>query len=243
MKILDIITIHGWALKPAIWHPFETALRQALSHHEVRFHHCDVYGCNNGKSIFSSLENPVVIAHSMGLMWFLHNRNLFPKNLCSLVSVAGFSRFAFADDFPQGQALRPLQRMIDQFALKPMQVRSDFLRRAAEPFSDTGGFESAFPMEDYSEVVHQQHGESLLWLRDWDCRADVNNLSGDLLAIGFADDRIVAPALASCALEGKGLLNVKKFRYEELEFGGHLGIYFRPDACAEKVASFLESLP
>lgn len=80
----DIIFVHGWGFDKKIWN--------TISNDKI-FKNCNIQFINLGyigeKEIEQKFNNPIVIAHSLGVMWSLKNI----KNIKKLISFCGFDAF------------------------------------------------------------------------------------------------------------------------------------------------------
>ncbi len=125
---------------------------------------------------------PVVITHSLGLMWALHN---IPRPWAGLVAINGFTRFTQTSGFP-GVAPSVLARMQSRLSENMPEVVALFLQRCGIETPFAGGF------------VASKLGDGLAWLSEWDARAQLSTVNFPVLALCGTADPIVSVA-HSCA--------------------------------------------
>ncbi len=267
MKRLDVFTIHGWALKPAVWLPLENALRSLMPLHDLYFHdlticedptaiqlpmECEAQGAEaqgaeaqGAEAQGAEAQSAVVLGHSLGVLWYFKNRTVLQHRVQALVSVAGFPRFVSDSQFDVGNALRPLQRMLDLFRIHPEQVMREFLARASGEFASRLE-ESSFMLQCadcvQTDLDVLRLTQALAWLKEWDCRDVFGTMDFPVQAIGFERDVIVKPALAAQVLNATTPRFQAFSRYNEISNAAHLDFYFRPEGCAEAIADFLKVL-
>ncbi|MDE1943174.1 MAG: alpha/beta hydrolase [Betaproteobacteria bacterium] len=151
-----------------------------------------------GVPITPVVQMPVVITHSLGLMWALHN---IPRPWASLVAINGFTRFTTTLGFP-GVAQDVLARMTSRLSENPHDMVGAFLQRC--------GIES--PLLSGLDVAMLLNG--LESLSEWDTRPQFKLLDCPILAISGASDPIVSvrhscacfPASMHIIVEGGGHL-------------------------------------
>lgn len=80
----DIIFVHGWGFDNNIWN--EISNEEFFDNHNI---HQINLGYIGDKNIEQKFENPIVIAHSLGVMWAIENI----KNINKIISFCGFSAF------------------------------------------------------------------------------------------------------------------------------------------------------
>ena len=165
----DIVLIHGWGMGPEIW---DVAAR-SLSGRRVQ--RADLGF--RGTPAKPEAVRPLVVAHSLGLMWALTH---LPQPWSGLVAVNGFTRFSRDGDFP-GVDHRLLSRMSARLTSEPAAVVGDFLRRCGQdsPRTDTLDTETL--------------ARGLDWLDQWDRRAEFARLECPVLAVAGGADPIVTP--------------------------------------------------
>lgn len=171
-----LIFVHGWGLDPGLWSAV-TAHLDGIKRHMANLGF-------RGVPRFPSVTRPIVVGHSMGFGWALEN---IPQPWSYAVAINGFTRFARADDFPEGVDQRILTRMRTRLAVDAPAVCADFLARA-------GLYNPMTADLDASAL-----GRHLDWLARMDMRDRLAALDCPVLALCGAKDAIVPPALsASC---------------------------------------------
>lgn len=201
-----VLLVHGWGLGPDLWDAVAARLPLPPARLDLGYF---------GPPRLDELpDGPFVGAgHSFGCLWLLRH---WPQGCVGLAAINGFGRFAAGPDFPEGAALRPLQRMIARFAEAPDTVAADFLARCGAP-------------PPAAPVWGSQGADHLLALRDWDERARCRSLGVPVVALCGEDDPIAPPALSAASLPGA--------RIQTVAGGGHLLPLTAPDACAAAIAA------
>ena len=121
------------------------------------------------------VQAPLVIAHSLGLMWAL---NHLPRPWSGVIILAGFTRFSRTESFP-GVEPRLLARMKSRLEVDPSGAVTEFLYRC--------GIQS--PNTNALDVPRLSQG--LDWLMDWDERNEFARLDCPTLSIVGSADPIV----------------------------------------------------
>ena len=141
---------------------------------------------------------PVVITHSLGLMWALHN---IPRPWAGLVAINGFTRFTKTSGFP-GVASNVLARMKVRLTENLHDVVATFLQRCGVETPSLKAFNTGRLLS------------GLEWLSEWDTRPQFKLLDCPILAISGTEDPIVSvrhsracfPASVHVMVEGGGHL-------------------------------------
>lgn len=201
---LHLAFIHGWGFPHTVWHPLAALLPGS---------HNFIDPLTNATPDHPS----IVIAHSMGVLWFLKERP-FPAR--ALIALNGFRRFSEGDGWP-GVPRRLLDRMRAQFARMPESVWSDFQARCGLPAT------MRFPPGDVADMAR-----GLEYLADADARKAATDFP--LLALAGRRDAIVPEALAIASF-GEAV--------RWLEEGTHMLPLQHPDWCAARIMPFLQEVP
>jgi len=162
-----LVFVHGWALGPDFWNSAAGRLRGlTLQKADLGF---------TGTPALPQVERPLVIAHSLGLMWALIH---LPQPWAGVIAVNSFTRFSRSDDFP-GVEPRLLGRMKAKLDHDPGVVAHDFLRRCGVDNPQTDGLDKAML------------AQGLDWLDGWDQRQAFARLDCPVLAVAGSNDPIV----------------------------------------------------
>ncbi|MDE2260511.1 MAG: alpha/beta hydrolase [Betaproteobacteria bacterium] len=203
-----LVFVHGWGMGPDLWSP----IINNLPDHPVQRADLGFRG-SPARPIVST---PLVIAHSLGLMWALTH---LPRPWAGLVSVNGFTRFTRADGFP-GVAPRFLARMKSRLPVDATGVVDDFLCRCGMASPHTRGFDQAML------------SQGLDWLAEWDTRAQFARIGCPVLAIGGTADPVVTEPHSRACFPGIPLVMV--------EGGGHLLPQTHAGWLASRIAATLK---
>ncbi len=203
-----LLLVHGWGFDAGFWTP----LRAALEGYETVAWDLGFFG-GAARPDLPAGRDVVAVGHSFGALWLLHHR---PVAWRALVAVNGFGCFTQREDFPQGNAARPLQRMIAQFGAAPGAVVAAFRARC-------GGVEAVPGSLDVTALAAGLQG-----LAQWDARPAVV----DLALCGRADPLVPEAMSAAC------------FPADVTQWhaGGHLLPLEDARWCAAQLRTFLESL-
>ena len=203
-----LLLVHGWGFDAGVWAP----LRAALDGYETVAWDLGFFG-GAARPELPAGRDVVAVGHSFGVLWLLRHR---PVAWRALVSVNGFGCFTQREDFPQGHAARPLQRMIAQLGAAPGEVVAAFRARC--------GCAEAVPGVLEQDVLL----DGLRALAQWDERP----AAVDLALCGRADPLV--PAAMSEA----------SFPAEVMRWhgGGHLLPLEDARWCAAQLRAFLELL-
>jgi pimeloyl-[acyl-carrier protein] methyl ester esterase len=206
-----LLLVHGWGFDARFWAP----LRAALEGYESVAWDLGFFG-GAARPELPVGRDVVAVGHSFGVLWLLHNR---PVAWRALVAVNGFGCFTRREDFPQGQAARPLERMITQLGAAPGEVVAAFRARC--------GAAAAVPGVLDQDVLDQGALlEGLRGLAQWDERP----AAVDLALCGRADP-LVPEAMSGASFPADVT------RWHE---GGHLLPVEDPEWCAAQLRAFLE---
>ncbi len=203
-----LVFVHGWGMGPDLWSP----MMDRLPDHPVQRADLGFHGSPSRPIV----DAPLVIAHSLGLMWALTH---LPRPWAGLVSVNGFTRFTRADGFP-GVAPRFLARMKSRLPVDMTGVVDDFLRRCGMASPHTQGLDQAML------------SQGLKWLAQWDTRTQFAQIGCPVLAIGGTADPIVTEAHSRACFPDIPLVMV--------EGGGHLMPQTHAHWLASRIAATLK---
>ncbi|NDU91878.1 MAG: alpha/beta hydrolase [Ferrovum sp.] len=204
----SLVFVHGWAMGPDLWSP----ITGRLPGHSMRQANLGFIGLPNKPVV----RTPLVVAHSLGLMWALIN---LPRPWAGLVSINGFTRFTCSDNFP-GIETRFIERMKSRLLVDMNGVVEDFLRRCGSEFQNTQSLDQAML------------SKGLEWLVEWDTRAQFSQIGCPVLAISGKADPIVTEAHSLACFSDVPLVTVKS--------GGHLLPRTHADWLALRIAAALE---
>jgi pimeloyl-[acyl-carrier protein] methyl ester esterase len=205
--MMDLVLLHGWGFDRHFWDP----LAERLADFRVIAWDLGFTGATD-KPVPAA--GAVAIGHSYGLLWLLQHR---PFAWRKLVSINGFTRFAEAGDFPEGIALKQIERLSGELAQAPLACVAAFRQRCGDT--------APAP----ARIDEPKLQASLDDLRQWDQRGD----AVDLALCGEAD-RVVPPALSRACFPAARI---------EWHEGGHLLPLAEPDWCAARLRHFLASSP
>ncbi len=197
---VPLLFVHGWAMGPWIWDPLLPLLpAMQVNRVDLGFF---------GSPEIPALDNPLVITHSLGLLWSMMH---IPRPWRGLVCINSFTRFVATEDF-SGVNPHWLRRMKNRLQQDPVGVVADFLRRcdpsqpsalatssaqpqwSARPSSALQAphlLEALPPTADWNRARLLQ---GLEWLEQWDLRAPFARMDCPVLAICGATDLIVRSA-------------------------------------------------
>ncbi|MEO5341606.1 MAG: hypothetical protein H7837_14005 [Magnetococcus sp. MYC-9] len=209
-----LVMVHGWGLGPGLWH----GVRRALP--EYRCHTLDLGFFGRPRLQVPEAEPLLMVGHSLGFLWLLHHlpQASWRPQCAGLVSIAGFSRFSRADDFPHGVPDRLLERMVQRLPADAVGVLQAFCRRG-------GGAGTAWPLVVDPAPLQQ----GLRWLQTWDGRATLAAWQGPLFSLAAWADPIVPAALTQGCFATT----------EWLEAEEHLLPLTHPAACATQIRAAL----
>lgn len=165
---MDIVFVHGWGFGPNIWDGLSGRLPGTHYFHDLGFIENDV-----ARTDFLP-ESPIVIGHSLGVMWAL--KNLKPA---ALVSIAGFD--CFHHYVPQALT----RSMLHNLDTNPMQQMRDFWNAC--------GVGEQCEEEDLNIPALK---EGLEWLLNWDESGAQQGIERKTLALAAKDDMIVRKAMS-----------------------------------------------
>lgn len=197
------ILVHGWGFDRTFWNAVAPRLDETPVLIDLGF-----FGAS--RTMISSDAPVFAVGHSLGLMWLLLNGGLPPGS--RVAAIGGFTRFARADDFPDGVPERILARMQSALTRDASSVVAQFRDRCGLP----AGAEVPAGMPD---VPALSAGLSLL--RNGDARSCRNQVVRVLAA---RDDAIVSPAMTAACFTPEQI--------ETAETGGHLLPLARPELSA-----------
>ena len=204
----SLVFIHGWGMGPELWSPIISRLPGVTP----RLPDLVFKGAPD-KPVGS---NPLVIAHSLGVMWAIRH---LPLPWAGLVSINGFTRFTRSDHFP-GVAPLLLEQMKFRLRENMNGVLDRFLRRCGMTHPIIQGFDQ--------DMLSQ----GLEWLSDWDTRAQFSRMDCPVLAICGASDPIITESHSRACFSSNPLIIVKG--------GGHLIPLTHADWLASHIAATLE---
>jgi len=203
-----LVFVHGWGLGPDLWSP----IMARLPGHSMRQADLGFFGAPSKPVV----GTPLVIAHSLGLMWALIN---LPRPWAGLVSINGFTLFTRSNNFP-GVETQLLKRMKSRLLVDMNGVVDDFLRRCGMEFPHTHRLDQAMLFQ------------GLEWLAEWDTRAQFAQIGCPVLAIGGTADPIVTEAHSRACFSDVPFVTV--------EGGGHLLPRTHADWLAFRIAAVLK---
>jgi pimeloyl-[acyl-carrier protein] methyl ester esterase len=167
-SITPLIFVHGWALGPVFWSP----ILGKLSGYSIQCADLGFYG-----SPMKPLANtPLVIAHSLGVMWAIKN---IPRPWAGLLSINGFTRFTRSANFP-GVDHHRLTQMKSRLSVDAGQCVADFLNHCGMDLVVSQNYDA--PMLT----------QGLEWLSEWDVRTEFSKLECPILAIAGSADPIIS---------------------------------------------------
>ena len=203
-----LLLVHGWGFDAGFWAP----LRAALEGHEAVAWDLGFFGAAARPELPAG-RDVVAVGHSFGALWLLHHR---PVAWRALVAVNGFGCFTRREDFPQGNAARPLQRMIGQFGVAPGQVVAAFRASCGAEAVAPGGLDERALLD------------GLRALAQWDERP-----AGVDMALCGRADPLVPAAMSEAGFPAEVI------RWHP---GGHLLPVEDPAWCAARLRGVLERL-
>jgi len=201
-----LLFVHGWGFDAGFWDPVQAA----LGDYESFAWDLGFFGAA-ARPALPEGRDVVAVGHSFGALWLLHER---PVAWRALVAVNGFGCFTRREDFPAGNAVRPLQRMTAQFGAAPGAVVAEFRVRCGCTAAAPGALDGAALLDGLRAVA------------EWEERpAPV-----DLALCGRADP-LVSEAMS-----------IASFPADVMEWhdGGHLLPLEDAGWCAARVRALLE---
>lgn len=211
---LRITLVHGWGYDATLW-------REVLP----QLSGLDVEVCDLG--YFGAARLPaadgaprLAVGHSLGALWWLA---ISGQPWTRLVAINAFPRFTAAADFPQGVAMRVLERMRRRFATAPAAVLADFQAACG----DAG---PALPANTAPLTA------GLALLADCDGREALARRRDDVFALAARQDAIVPAALSGAAFAA---LPAGRLRW--VVDGGHLLPLTHARECAASIREAAES--
>ena len=202
------VLVHGWGMGPEIWSPLDKILTgYAPQKADLGF---------RGTPAKPEAKSPLVITHSLGLMWALAH---LPRPWSGLVVINGFTRFSRTESFP-GVEPRVLGRMSARLAQDPAGIVAEFLHRCG----------MASPRLDGLDPTRLAEG--LDWLSNWDYRPYFAQLDCPILALAGSADPIVSPLHSQTCFAGKALHMV--------DGAGHLLPHTHGPWLASRIAAVLK---
>ena len=204
MRGVTLLFVHGWGFDRSIW----DAMRGEFPDSAMEFADLGYFGAR----CWPEVDRPAVaVGHSVGSLLLLRNP---PRDCRALVAINGFDRFAVG---------RPLDRMIDRFAVAPADVLAEFRRRCGDGVAGDA---------DWDRL-----GEDLRLLRDADERGASQAWRAPILSLQADDDPILPGPLRVGAFDGAG-----DVRRAASAAGGHCLPASRPGWCAAQVRALLDEL-
>ncbi|CAA7626518.1 alpha/beta fold hydrolase [Magnetospirillum sp. UT-4] len=207
-----LVLVHGWGFDAGFWQP----VAQRLPDFERVF--VDL-GFRGEARIPDSLDQPLVVGHSMGFPWALAH---LPRPWAGAMAINSFARFLRAPDFVAGVPPVKLQRMIDKFGTEPHAVTADFLSRI--------GVEAP----EVEDIRPEPLARALDWLAACDQRAALAGLDCPLQAVAGTHDQLVPEAMSRVSFPPQALVLA--------EGGGHLLPQTHPEWVASRIRLFAASL-
>ena len=206
---LTLLFAHGWALDRTLWDHVLEALGEDAQGALVR--DAGYYGRPNDPQA----DGPVLgVGQSLGALELLAEP---PPGLIGVVVLDGFARFGKAPDFPEGVAVRLLDRMKAQLGDG---VLAEFVTRAH------GELPSGAP--DEARLIE---GLNRLYTLDGRaCRLPVWRLHAD-------QDPIATLAMADASFAGMNIID-RRIR----QSADHLSPLAAPHACADLIRTALKAL-
>lgn len=189
-SITPLIFVHGWALRSVFWSP----ILSKLSGYSIQCVDMGFFG----SPMMPVANTPLVIAHSLGVMWAIKN---IPRPWAGLLSINGFTRFTQSDNFP-GVSNERLTQMKSRLSVDASRCVADFLELCGTDHIVSQNYDA--PMLN----------QGLEWLSEWDVRAEFNQLMCPILAIAGSADPIISESHSRACFGDVPLIMV--------EDGGHL---------------------
>ncbi len=185
-----LVFVHGWALGPDFWTDISDRLPGVPKQ-------CADLGFR-GAPATPQVQHPLVIAHSMGLMWAL---DTLPRPWSGLIAFNSFTRFSRQGDFP-GVEPRLVGRMTAKLEQAPSAVARDFLIRCGLDDPMTDGLDKDRLTQGLKQL---EHGDG---------RDEFARLDCPVLAVAGSTDPIVTLEHATACFAPRPLTVI--------EGGGHL---------------------
>ncbi|WP_419729562.1 alpha/beta hydrolase [Lichenicola sp.] len=213
----SFLFVHGWGFDAGVWDAVRRLLPEArTSVVELGYlggRPCDLRDV-------SVPEGTVAVGHSGGVLDLLLD---LPVACRGLVAINGFTRFAAAQDFPEGAPVRVLDRMVKRLAIDPAATVASFQARC--------GIDVRGPdRERYSDLDAGRLTAGLVRLRDGDARGAPATFGLPVMALAAADDPVVPAALTSACFDRASIV--------WSDAPGHVLPLSRPDWCADRLRAF-----
>ena len=203
-----LVFVHGWGMGPELWSPIIARLPGFTPWlADLGF---------RGSPVKPFVSNPLVIAHSLGLMWAIIH---LPRPWAGLVSINGFTRFTRSNHFP-GVAPQHLEQMKLRLGEDMYGVLDRFFHRCGMTHPLTQGFDQGML------------SQGLEWLSEWDTRGQFSRMDCPVLAICGASDPIITESHSRACFSSNPLIIVKG--------GGHLMPLTHAEWLASRIAATLE---
>lgn len=206
-----LLFVHGWGFDASFWEPVAQRLP------DFRREFVDLGF--RGEPATPEVDNPLIIAHSMGFAWALAR---LARPWRGAVAVNAFARFTRSPDFVSGVGPRLVERMVAKFTDEPHAVTADFLSRC--------GVDS--PVTEGMDI--DRLGESLTWLGQCDERKALAGLDCPLQALAGTRDQIVTEPMSRESFARHPLVLA--------EGGGHLLPQSHPEWVAQNIRHFAAGL-
>ncbi len=213
--MLGIAFCHGWSFDTQSLAPLQAALAQRLPDVAQASFDLGFTGTPQTPALAPDVDW-IALGHSWGFAWLLQQDQPWR----AAIAINGFSRFCRRPGHPEGAPARLVDAMLARLQTEAQAVVQDFHARCGVPAPQA--------LQHLDQAALQQH---LQRLRD----LDIALPACPLLALATDDDAIVPPALARACFVQDGC-TLQHFP------GDHLQLLRAPDAAADAIAAFIESL-
>lgn len=192
----QIVFVHGWGFDDSIW----ADVAEKFPNDDCHMVNLGFFGAE--KTEIDGLEAPLVVTHSMGLLWALRH---IPQPWAGVLSFNGFTRYTADKDWADGISPRVLKLMQKGFENGPDLVWENFMSKAG----------MISPSFDQSAADVAALAQGLAQLSSWDGRDAWQALSCKKINVCTIGDQIVPLALSRASfqsdlicLEGDHLLPI-----------------------------------
>lgn len=210
------VLLHGWGFDAGFW----DGVRARLPEDDVLTLDCGYFNAPHMPDL--PADRPLIaVGHSLGSMLLLGRTDIA---WTGFVAINGFTRFAFADNYPGVRRL-VIDRMLKRFDQDPATVTAEFRARC--------GADEPPPADLQADALRS----GLLMLRDSDYREEAAAPACPALLLAGGADPIVTAEMTR--------VSAACFRHATVEWlpdGGHLLPRLAPGWCVGHLTAFADRL-
>lgn len=213
---MNVLLVHGWGADSRIWEPFLKVMKKTNPSWKPS---CIDFGFF-GSPHWVTGEFDLVVGHSLGALWLLHQPEIKWRSYCS---IAGFTRFAAGEGFPTGIPLATLRRM-------QRNLERDCEAQLNAFWDAAAGSEVSPSPPDWGRADRGQLDWGLDALKSWDGREQWERLGAgrsNWLGIAARRDPIVPAELSTACFP----------RLSWIDTDSHLLPWTHPRICAQLISN------